>query len=79
MSYKLTEVRCTGVDVVQNIQNIRVPVIPAGKYTPSGEELDLKWRISSNLHMTCSRWPNVPEAIPSCVDIIDDHHGGDTS
>ena len=77
---KLTEVLCTGMDVVQNSQKFRVQVIPAGKYTPSGEEFDLKWRISSNLHKACSHWVNVPEAIGSCVAIIvDKHHRGDKS
>ena len=62
------------MDVVQNSQKFRVRVIPAGKCTPSGEEFDLKWRISPNLHMACSHWANVPEAIrKSCVTIIDDH------
>ena len=75
----LTEVLCTGMDVVQNSHKFRVRVIPAGKYTPSGEELDLKWRISSNLHMSCSHWANAPEAIRSCVGIIDNHHRGDKS
>ena len=51
------------MDVVQNSQKFRVRVIPAGKYAPSGEEFDLKWRISSNLHMACSYWANVPDAI----------------
>ena len=39
---ELTEVLCTGMDVVQNSQKFRVWVIPAGKYTPSGGELDFK-------------------------------------
>ena len=67
------------MDVLQNSQKFRVRVIPAGKYTPSGEELDMKWRISSNLHMASSHWANVPEAIRSCVGIIDKHHRGDKS
>ena len=49
--------------VVQILRKFRVRVIPAGKYTPLGKEFDLKWRISSNLHMACSHWANVPEAI----------------
>ena len=59
------------MDVVQNSQKFRVRVIPAGKYPPSGEDFFLKWRISSNLHMACSHWANAPEAIRSCVAIID--------
>ena len=38
----LTEVPGTDMDVVQNSQKFRVWVIPAGKYTPSKEEFDLK-------------------------------------
>ena len=53
----------TGMNVVQNSQKFRGPVVPAGKYTPSGEAFDLKWTISSKLHMACSHWANVPEAI----------------
>ena len=69
------------VSMLCRTQKFRVRVIPAGKYTPSGEEFDLKWRISSNLHMGCSHWTNVPEAIRtrSCVAIIDNHDGGDKS
>ena len=37
------KVFCTGMDVVQNSQKFWVRLIR--KYTPSGEELDLKWRI----------------------------------
>ena len=33
------------------------------KYTGSGEEFDLKWRISWSLHGMVSLWVNVPEAI----------------
>ena len=74
-----SEVLCMGMDVVQNSHKFRVRVIPAGKYTPSGEEFDLKGRISSNLHMACSHWANVPEAIRSCVGITGNHHPGDKS
>ena len=76
---ELTEVLCTGMDVLQNSQKFRVLVIPAGEDTPSGEELDLKWKISSNLNMACSHWANIPEEIRSCVGIIDTHHRGDES
>ena len=65
------------MNVVQNSQKFRVREYP-GKYTPSGEEFDLKRRISSNLHGTFYS-ANVPEAICSCVGIIDDHHRGEKS
>ena len=62
---KLTEVPGTG--------------IYPGKYTHSGEEFDLKWRISSNLHGMFSQ-ANVAEAIRrGCVGNIDNHHRGDKS
>ena len=47
---KLTEVICTGLHFVQNSQKFRVLIIPAGKYTRSGEEFDLNRKIPSNLH-----------------------------
>ena len=65
------------MDVVQNSQKFRVRVNP-DKYTPSGEEFYLKWRISSNLYGTFYS-ANVPEAIRSCVGIIDNRHRGDKS
>ena len=65
--------------LVQILQKFRVRVIPAGKYTPSGEEFDLKWRVSSNLRMACSHWANIPEVTRSCLVIIDNHHQGDKS
>ena len=91
----LSQLSGTGVNVVQNsqkffvrvwmlyrthsCQKFRVRVMPTSIYAPSGEELDLKWRISSNLNMACSHWANVPKAIRSCVGIIDNHHRGNKS
>ena len=63
------------MDVVQNSKKLRYGQYP-GKYTPSGEDFDLKRRISSNLHGTFYS-ANVLEAIRSCVGIIDNHHRGD--
>ena len=51
------------MNVVQNSQKFRVRVVPTGKNTPSGKGFDLKWKIASNLHMPCSHWANIPEAI----------------
>ena len=66
------------VSMLCRTQKFRVRVIPAGKYTPSGEEFDLKWRISSILHGTFYS-ANVLEAIRSCVGIIENHNRGDKS
>ena len=46
-----TEVPGTGMNVVQISQTQRSCTDNTrAKYTPPGEEFDLKWRISSNLH-----------------------------
>ena len=69
---------CSGMDVVRNSQKLSVRVV-RGKYTPLGEEFDLKRRISSNLHGTFSRGQR-PRGNPwLCGQIVDDHHRGGKS